>query len=269
MSSFKVAYGTSDDRLNFAEVLLTLWVSENLNSTPIFFHYPKGEAWQEYEKKLFEPYSAPSPDSNLSLKEAGLETIKVFSLQQMIEEMKDLKNLSLGQVAHLIRKKREIQSFRAINFPPQTGMRPVYVSQKNNKDWVLNWSRKTLIEVLENSEIKIGGAFIYFIYGAWLAFHPEIIGILPKKLLADVMNAFFAGAEYIGNHPNVFYTGEFDFMTLEQWKKWEEDGKWRKVPSFVISNFIQSSYLTRIKELLIEKKIYVPLVYNDGHFYIR
>jgi len=264
----KIVYGTSDWLLNFAEVLLTLWASSLINSKPGFFYYPKGSQWIQLEQKLFEPYQAPSLDPKKALREAGVvDNIKIFSIQEMAEE--GLGELTLKEIAEMIREKREIKAFRAINFP-NLNMKTVYVSSKD-KEWKRTWSHKSLREVLNSSQVKLGGAFLYFLYGAWLARHSEIIGILPRKQLGDVVGAFKAGEEYTKakgkaqGKAKVFITGEFDFMTTRQWKAWETRGHrgWRKVPAWVIKKFLRSSWVEKIRRRVIREKKYTPFAYDE------
>jgi len=256
----QVVYGTSDHLLNFNEVLLTLWVAGARKREAVFFHYPKGPEWALWEAGLFEPYSHPPWDPQEALRDAGFPPIGVFPLQMMVRG--ELGNLTLGEVAGMIRANREIKSFRAISLPDA---RPVYVSSKN-KDWRRKWADRSLGEVVNNPAVKIGGAFIYFFYGAWLAERPGLIGILPGKQCADVIGAFKAGEKWVQEKASVFFTGEFDFMTVRQWKDWEDRGRrgWRKVPVSAIRCLFNSpDTIGWVRRRLLDERLYTPLVYDE------
>lgn len=264
----QVVYGTSDHLLNVAEVLLTLWAAESEGGEAVFFNYPKGPEWASWEERLFEPYEPLPLDPQEALQEAGLPAIRVIPLQMMVGE--ELGGLLMGEIGKLIRARREIKSFRAINL---SDAKPVYVSSKD-KAWRRLWAGRLLGEVITLSDIKLGGAFIYFVYGAWLARHPEIVGILPGKRRADVLGAFRAGEDWAGNRAQVLATGEFDFMSARQWAAWEARGRrgWRKAPSWALAQLLRKPALARrLRDRLINERLYTPLVYdeNTGGFYLK
>ncbi|MCD5401972.1 hypothetical protein LR013_05235 [candidate division NPL-UPA2 bacterium] len=255
----RVVYGTSDHLLNFGEVLLSLWAAEAVERKPLFFNYPKGPGWASEEVRLFEPYEPPSWRAEEALRDAGLPALEVIPLQQMVEG--ELGNLTLGEIAKLIRSEREIKSFRAVNL---LDAKPVYVSSKN-KAWRHFWADRPLKEVLNDPQAKIGGAFIYFLYEAWLARHPDCLGILPGKQRADVLGAFKAGQLWASGQAQVLPTGEFDFMTHRQWEEWEVRGRrgWRKVPAFAVHHLLTSPDQEWVKRRLLVEQLYTPLAYDE------
>lgn len=264
MKEKMVVYGTSDHLLNFAEVLLTKWVSEKYNLKPIFFYYPKGLEWYQYEANLFEPYSPPkSFNPNEAVKEIFEEDeIQFFPLQDMIDEVDEVANLKLKEIVEVIRKHRDNKSFVVVNQFENKKIRKVYCSSKDNL-WKRKYKDITLKELLKNTNVKIGGTLIYFLYGAYLSKRSNIVGILPKKIKDDVLRAFYAGEKFVGKKAKIVETGEFDVMTKIQWQMFMEDRKWRKAPSWVIRELVKDdNFCEKIKDLLLEKKEYTPVAYD-------
>jgi hypothetical protein len=247
----RLVYGTSDHLANHAEIMLTETLGRHLNLQPTFFYYPKGAEWAEREKALFDPYECK--EEAFCLNNNGTD---FFSLQEVIRDLPVLK-MTMGEVAKKIRKNRERKSFIAFTVFNQ---KPVYVSSKNK-----NWKRatsETIGSVLDNQSVKLGGAFIYFLFGVYLGSNPDSVGVLPNKTHDDVIGAFWAGSASSGR-ATVIHCGEFDFMTSKQWRMKAQDGLWRKAPYWAMKALKESPETVKEVERRLISGEYSPLAYDE------
>ena len=267
----EVIYGTSDELINYAEVLLTDWVAKKLKTKARFFNYPKGDNWMEIEEKRFEPYPCEE-QYELGRKVLRLTTgIDIFPIHEMVSRSQ-LYYWSLEKVVMQIRENRKNKSFIALRIGHEKKDR-VFTSKKNRL-WK-KYKHLTLRDLMEDPSIKLGGSIIYFIYGSFLSENKDIIGILPKKRKDDVLGAFGAGVkagiEMGGGPVRIFRTGEFDFMTEKQWNLRESDGMWRKAPPHVVEQLLKDrEMIEMLKLLLMEKKEYCPLSFSrERGFFLK
>jgi hypothetical protein len=256
----RLVYGTSDHLANHAEVMMTETIGRELSLQPTFFYYPKGEEWTEKEESLFDPYPKEKECEMVDgcfpaifMQNHGVD---FFSLQEAISE-NPVVEMTMGEVAEKIRESRERKCFIAFSV---CGEKPVYVSSKNKK-----WKSIAPVrigDVLNDKSVKLGGAFIYFLFGAYLGSNPSSIGVLPNKTHSDVLGAFWAGAETTGS-ATVIYCGEFDFMTWRQWKMKKEDGAWRKAPYWAMEALKENPQIMKRVERRLVSGRYSPLAYDE------
>jgi len=211
-----VVYGTSDDLINPSEVLLTQMAANHLGGKPLFFYYPKGEEWYRAEKQLFAPYDPAPRNPEEAIQACGLE-MPVRALSWMIQEV-GLADFALGRAVEIIRPHRN-REFRALS--TTEGSCPA-----------APWLDFTLGDLISHCQLKLGGAVIYFIYGAFLS-RTGFVGVVPRKQFGDVLGAFIAGVEYAGSKAKIFPTGEFELATQIQWKGFERTKGWCKAPPWV------------------------------------
>jgi hypothetical protein len=256
----RLVYGTSDHLANHAEIMMTETLGRELNLQPTFFYYPKGEEWVEKEESLFDPYPK---EKECEMINGGFPAIFMqnhdvdfFSLQEAIGENPAME-MTMGEIAEEIRKGRKRKSFIAFSVCNE---RPVYVSSKNKK-WK-SISPATVSSVLNDKSVKLGGAFIYFLFGAYLGSNPNSIGVLPNKTHGDVLGAFWTGAELTGR-ATVIYCGEFDFMTWKQWQMRKEDGAWRKAPYWAMEALKENPQIMKRVERRLVSGRYSPLAYDE------
>ncbi len=258
----RLMYGTSDHLANHAEVIMTEILGRHLNLQPTFLYYPKGENWTEREKSLFDPYSKSKECEMVNgffpaifMKNNGVE---FFSLQEIFNKSPVIE-MTMGSVAEKIRKNRERKSFLAVN---NCSKKPIYVSSKN-KRWK-ELAPKKISDILNDPSLKIGGTFIYFLFGAYLGNSLNSVGVLPNKTHNDILGAFWTGAELTGKAA-VIYCGEFDFMTLKQWQMRKKDGLWRKAPYWAMKALKENPrIMEKVERRLISGK-YSPLAYDEDN----
>lgn len=258
----RLVYGTSDHLANHAEVMMTETFGRHFNLQPTFFYYPKGEEWAEKEKTLFAPYSNNKEyemvNGNFPAIFMQNHSVDFLSLQEAVSEIPTLK-MTMGEVAEEIRRNRERKSFIAFTV---CGEKPVHVSSKNKK-WK-KISSKTIGSVLNDQSIKLGGAFIYFLFGSYLAKNNgSVTGIVPNKTHNDVLGAFWAGAETMKERTTVVHCGEFDFMTLKQWQMRAKDGLWRKAPYWAMEALKENPQIVKRLNYRLIGGEYSPLAYDE------
>ncbi len=252
----RVVYGTGSHLIDFAEMLIPRIITKGIDGshTSVFFFYPKGKAWMKEEEKLFEPYEVNGEATPRNVFKKDNE-MAFMSLQGMSQEVD---KIVLEDAADAIRKNRTIKSFIAVSV---AGEKPVFVSGRDKK-WK-EWSQKTIQDILMNENVKLGGSFIYFLYGLYLARNSsENIGILPEKTKNDVAGSFWAGTTFFGGNAFVLPVGDLKIMTEKQWQMWAEDGKERKIPKRVADRFIESPIVDETREKIIEKK-HCCINYNE------
>lgn len=258
----KLVYGTSDHLANHAEIMMTEILGKHPNLQPTFFYYPKGEEWIEREKVLFDPYPTKKECEMLNggYFPAILQNYNIdfSSLQEAVSGISALR-MTMREVAEKIRENRKRKSFIAFTV---CGERPVYVSSKNKK-----WKKvasETIGHVLSNQSVKMGGSFIYFLFGAYLGEnHQSVAGIVPNKTHNDVLGSFWAGAETAGGKATIIHCGEFDFMTAKQWKMKFQDGIWRKAPYWAIEALKKNPQTMKKVECRLISGQYSPLAYDE------
>jgi len=251
-----VVYGTSDDLLNPGEVLLTALVAEHLGASPAFFHYPKGSGWLEKEIELFEPYKPLPLNPQQAIEACGFDGMPVFQLQEMPSA--SLRSVSLKHICELILARRYKTNFRVLTL--SSSERVSFGTVRCQSFLGL-----TLHEALGDPEIKLGGAIIYFIYGAYLA-ETGKVGVVPRKQFGDVLGAFLAGAEYVGSRAKIFPAGEIEILTQNQWKAVEKatgvgKNEWRKAPAWVVRRLLAHPALMGVRLRLLAGE-YCPVNYD-------
>jgi hypothetical protein len=256
----RLVYGTSDHLANHAEVMMTETFGRHFNLQPTFFYYPKGEEWAEKEKSLFDPYPK---EKECEMINGGFPAIfmqnhnvEFLSLQEAVNGISALK-MTMGEIAEKIREKRERKSFIAFTV---CGEKPVHVSSKNKK-WKKIASKK-IGSVLNDQSVKLGGAFIYFLFGAYLGEnYQSVAGVVPNKTHNDVLGAFWAGTGE--GKANIIRSGEFDFMTSKQWEMKAQDGMWRKAPYWAMEALLKNPEIVKEVEQRLVSGRYSPLAYDE------
>jgi hypothetical protein len=258
----RLVYGTSDHLANHAEVMMTETFGQHLDLQPTFFYYPKGEEWAEREKALFDPYSKNKECEMINGCFPAIfmqnHSVDFLSLQEAVNGISALK-MTMGEISEKIRKNRERKSFIAFTV---CGEKPVHVSSKNKK-----WKKiapETIGSVLNDQSVKLGGAFIYFLFGAYLGEnYQSVAGIVPNKTHDDVLGAFWAGAETSNGSATIVPCGEFDFMTSKQWEMKAQDGLWRKAPYWAMEALKENPEVVKeVKHRLLSGE-YSPLAYDE------
>lgn len=268
-----VMYGSSDSDPNWTELLLAILAAVFLVEvdTVYFFFYPHDED----RNQLYHPYQPPK-DIESGLKESGLAEfasikIEFLTVVDLLKRDDFVFKLSLDEIVKLIQPLRTNKYFNVVNIEGRkvrpTRKDPRYEEVKDC----------TLLSALTNPAWKVGGSILYFLYGVSAARNLDIYHLLPKKRRDDVFNAFNAGATLVKGMettykelPNVIQIAELDMMSDEQWKEREKDGRWRKVPPWMIRELIKSPIFKEVvKRCLLED--YVALSYHKriGFFFVK
>ncbi len=253
----KLVYGTSAHLIDFADMFIPQIINRGLKSNcdPAFFFYPKGKEWYASEERLFEPYEEEAKKARPSNVFAKNYHMSFMSLQGMCQE---ITKITMGEAGNIIRNNRERKSFLAASIINE---KPIYVSSKDRR-W-RDLSGKTIQEVINKDNVKLGGSFIYFVYGMYLAHYRQTLAsILCEKTKNDVLGAFWAGASLLNSVPCVLTIGEFYFMTLKQWKMWSSDGITRRVPLRVASRLMENDIVTDVRRKLLKRE-YCSLCYDE------